>query len=42
MKAQGMVEYSLIPVFVAVVVIATLTLLGPAVSDLFSTINTSL
>jgi pilus assembly protein Flp/PilA len=41
-KAQGMVEYALILVLVAVVVIAALTILGPLVADIFSTINASL
>jgi pilus assembly protein Flp/PilA len=39
---QGMVEYSLIIVLVAIVVILALTLLGPTVGKLFSTINSSL
>lgn len=41
-KAQGMVEYALILVLVAVVVIAAVTLLGPLVGNVFSTINASL
>jgi pilus assembly protein Flp/PilA len=41
-KGQGLVEYALILVLVAVVVIAVLTLLGPAIGDVFSTINTEL
>jgi len=41
-KAQGLVEYALILVLVAIVVIAALTLLGPKVGNLFSTINNSL
>ncbi|MCS6995108.1 MAG: Flp family type IVb pilin [Anaerolineales bacterium] len=41
-KAQGMVEYALILVLVAVVVIAALTILGPRVRNVFSTINSSL
>jgi pilus assembly protein Flp/PilA len=41
-RGQGMVEYALILVLVAVVVIAVLTLLGPAIGKIFSTINTSL
>ena len=39
---QGMVEYSLIIVLVAVVVILAVTLLGPKAGGLFSTINSSL
>jgi pilus assembly protein Flp/PilA len=35
---QGLVEYALILVLVAVVVIAILTLLGPAIGDVFSQI----
>ena len=41
-KGQGMVEYALILVLVAVVVIAALTIMGPLVSNVFSTINKSL
>ena len=41
-KGQGLVEYALILVLVAVVVIAILTLLGPIVSNVFSKINSSL
>lgn len=36
---QGMVEYALILVLVAVVVIVVLTLLGPAIGNVFSEIN---
>lgn len=39
---QGMVEYALILVLVAVVVIAAVTILGPLVGNVFSTINASL
>jgi len=35
---QGLVEYALILVFVAIVVIVILALLGPAVGNVFSTI----
>ena len=35
-KGQGLVEYSLILVLVAIVVIAILTLLGPQIGDVFS------
>jgi pilus assembly protein Flp/PilA len=41
-KGQGLVEYALILVLVAVVVIAVLTLLGPLVGEVFSTINSSM
>ncbi len=41
-RGQGLVEYALILVLVAVVVIAALTLLGPTISDIFTTINNSL
>lgn len=37
-KGQGLVEYALILVLVAVVVIAVLLMLGPAIGDIFSTI----
>lgn len=41
-KGQGLVEYALILVLVAVVVIAVLTLLGPIISNVFATINSEL
>jgi pilus assembly protein Flp/PilA len=41
-KGQGMVEYALILVLVAVIVIAALTIMGPMVANIFSTINSSL
>jgi len=41
-KGQGMVEYALILVLVAVVVLAALTFMGPLISNIFSTINASL
>jgi pilus assembly protein Flp/PilA len=37
-KGQGLVEYALILVLVAVVVIAVLLVLGPQVGNVFSTI----
>jgi pilus assembly protein Flp/PilA len=37
-RGQGLVEYALILVLVAVVVIAILSLLGPAIGNVFSTI----
>ena len=41
-RGQGMVEYALILVLVAVVVIAALTFMGPSIGNIFSTINASL
>ena len=41
-KGQGLVEYALILVLVAIVVIAVLTLLGPIIGNVFSSINSSL
>jgi pilus assembly protein Flp/PilA len=41
-KGQGLVEYALILVLVAIVVIAALTLLGPTIGNIFSDINTTL
>ena len=41
-KGQGLVEYALILVLVAVVVIAVLTFLGPIIGNVFSTINDNL
>ena len=41
-EGQGLVEYALILVLIAIVVIAILTLLGRRVSTVFSTINSGL
>lgn len=41
-KGQGLVEYALILVFVAVVVSAILALLGPAIANIFSNIVTNI
>jgi pilus assembly protein Flp/PilA len=41
-KGQGLVEYAIILVFVAIVVIAIMRWLGPKVGNIFSTINSSL
>lgn len=41
-KGQGMVEYAFIIMLVAIVVIAAVTLIGPVVGQVFSTINESL
>ena len=40
-EGQGMVEYGLIIALVAVVAIAGLIILGPAVGSLFSSLGTS-
>jgi pilus assembly protein Flp/PilA len=41
-KGQGLVEYALILVLVAIVVIAALMVLGPIIGNVFSSINSSL
>lgn len=41
-KGQGLVEYALILVLVAIVVIAALMVLGPVIGNVFSRINSSL
>jgi pilus assembly protein Flp/PilA len=41
-KGQGLVEYALILVLVAVVVIAILALLGPAIANIFQNIVTNI
>ncbi len=41
-KGQGLVEYALVLVLVAIVVFAVLMLLGPIVGNVFSTLNNSL
>ncbi len=41
-RGQGLVEYALILVLVAIVVIAALMILGPIIGNSFSTINNSL
>jgi len=41
-KGQGLVEYALILVLIAIVVIAILTVLGAQVSSVFSRITTAL
>ncbi len=41
-KGQGLVEYALILVLVAIVVIAALMILGPIIGGVFSDINSSL
>jgi pilus assembly protein Flp/PilA len=41
-KGHGLVEYALILVLVAIVVIAALMILGPIIGNVFSKINSSL
>ena len=41
-RGQGLVEYALIIVLVAIVVIAALMVLGPIIGNTFSTISKSL
>ena len=41
-EGQGLVEYALILVLVAIVVIAILTLLGPTIGNVFSSIIVSI
>jgi pilus assembly protein Flp/PilA len=41
-KGQGLVEYALILVLVAVVVLIVLQILGPTIGNVFSTIVTAL
>jgi len=41
-KGQGLVEYALILVLVSIVVIGALLILGPAIGNIFSTINSTL
>lgn len=41
-KGQGLVEYALILVLVAIVVIAILALLGPQIGNIFSQITSGL
>ncbi len=41
-RGQGLVEYALILVLVAIVVFAALMILGPIIGNTFSTINSSL
>lgn len=41
-RGQGLLEYAIILVLVAVVVVALVRLIGPRIGDTFSTINSSL
>ena len=40
-KGQGLVEYSLIAVLIAVVVVAVLLILGPGVANVYARVNNS-
>jgi Flp pilus assembly pilin Flp len=40
-RGQGLVEYSLIIVFVALAIVAALALLGPQIAGIFDTINSA-
>jgi pilus assembly protein Flp/PilA len=37
-EGQGLVEYALIILFIAIVVVAVMLVFGPAVGDLYSTV----
>lgn len=41
-EGQGLVEYALIILFIAIVVVAVLLIFGPEIGDLYSTIVNSL
>ncbi len=41
-KGQGLVEYAIILALIAIVVIASMRLLGPQVGNTFSSINNSM
>ena len=41
-RGQGLVEYALILVLVAIVVIAVLMILGPTIGNIFTKINSAL
>ncbi len=41
-KGQGLVEYAIILAFVAIVVIAVMSLLGPKLGNTYSTINSEI
>jgi len=41
-RGQGLIEYAISLVLVAIVVIAIMRLIGPKVGNIFSTINSSL
>jgi pilus assembly protein Flp/PilA len=42
MRGQGLVEYALLLIFVAVVLIALLTILGPGIKNIYSNIIANL
>lgn len=41
-QGQGLAEYAIILVLVAIVVIAVLTLMGPIIGNMFSRVNANL
>ena len=41
-RGQGLIEYALILTLVAIVVLAVLMILGPAIGKVFSSVNKSL
>lgn len=41
-RGQGLVEYALIILFVAIVVVAAIALLGPQIASIFKNINNGL
>ena len=41
LRGQGLIEYAFLLVLVAIVVLAALLLLGPAIGNSFSTVNQS-
>ena len=41
-EGQGLVEYAIILMLVAIVVIAVLTLLGPTIGNMFSKLNANI
>ena len=41
-RAQGLVEYAIIIMLVAIVIIVVLTLLGPLIGNMYSEVNSSI
>jgi len=41
-RGQGLVEYAIILMLVAIVVVAVLTLLGPTIGNMFSKLNSNI
>jgi pilus assembly protein Flp/PilA len=41
-RGQGLIEYAFLLVFIALIVIAALLVLGPAIGNVFSNLNSSL